>query len=100
MKHEFITLQKRVFVQKKDEIVTRIIFSFYAFHNVSIIQLLSKSQFVRRINVVFFGPLAKICWDSIAVHEFYVSLVFCALRSTTSKKDPSKESVEESQMRQ
>ena len=44
MKHEFITLQKRVFVQKKnDEIVTRIIFSFYAFHNVSIIKLLSKS---------------------------------------------------------
>ena len=61
MKHEFITLQKRVFVQKKNEIVTRIIFSFHAFHNISIIQLLSKSQFVRRINVVFFGPLAKIC---------------------------------------
>ena len=40
---KFITLKKWVFVQKNEEIVMRIIFSFYAFHNVSIIKLLSKS---------------------------------------------------------
>ena len=48
----------------------------------------------------FFGFAKKKSAQILLQYEFYVSLVFCALRSTTSKKDPSKESVDESQMRQ
>ena len=70
---------------KNEEIVMRIIFLFYAFHNVSIIKLLSKSQLVWRINDDFFSTLAKICWDfstpwSPKVKSIFTSSSYCIIQ--------------------
>ena len=79
------TPKMRFCAKKNEEIDMRIILSFYAFHNVSIIKLLSQSQFVWKINDDFFSTLAKICWDfstpwSPKVKSIFTSSSYCIIQ--------------------